>query len=275
MKLHEQRNDYGRVDVPTGWDEPRHWWLTAVYWAVSTVGQSRLRCSSPRGSALGLPRDWSMSPASVICEYRVADAGSRSSRRRPCWCALTSWRRCRCTPRDHGPQTLVECRCRRSSPGHWMVARFGVISHIKVAQFLQHWAANSWRRVSTDKLRSCILTLHLGAPDALPCSLDVDALAELYDTKLLAIADRFAPALTVTVRRMSCRQEGSSYCWAYSTSMSFTSTRHSGGPFDVPIVHFVSKKVRRTGVTVSTLNVVVPEFYGHRSMPSSVVAMRS
>ena len=57
--------------------------------------------------------------------------------------------------------------------------------------------------MNTDELRSSILTSRLGAPDALPCSLDVDELAKLYDTELLAIADGLAPARTVTVRRRS------------------------------------------------------------------------
>ena len=55
--------------------------------------------------------------------------------------------------------------------------------------------------MNSDELRSSILTSRLAAPDALPRSLDVDALAELYDTELLVIADRRAPACTVTVRR--------------------------------------------------------------------------
>jgi len=49
-----------------------------------------------------------------------------------------------------------------------------------------------WHRVNSDELRSSILTSRLAAPDALPRSLDVDALAELYDTELLVIADRLA-----------------------------------------------------------------------------------
>jgi len=65
---------YGRIDVPRGWDELRHWWLPALCWVVTTVDQSGLSFSSPRGSALDWPRDRSISPASVICKYCEADA---------------------------------------------------------------------------------------------------------------------------------------------------------------------------------------------------------
>jgi hypothetical protein len=58
-----------------------------------------------------------------------------------------------------------------------------------------------WRRIGVDDLRDAIRASALGRPELLPVDTDVDRLATLYDRELLAIADRLAPARTVTVRR--------------------------------------------------------------------------
>jgi hypothetical protein len=57
-----------------------------------------------------------------------------------------------------------------------------------------------WRRVNVDDLRAAILASRLAQPALLPDDADVDALAGIYDADMLAIADRQAPARTVTVR---------------------------------------------------------------------------
>jgi hypothetical protein len=58
-----------------------------------------------------------------------------------------------------------------------------------------------WRRVNVDDLRTAILVSRLAQPALLPDDADVDALAGIYDADMLAIADRLAPARTVTVDR--------------------------------------------------------------------------
>jgi hypothetical protein len=58
-----------------------------------------------------------------------------------------------------------------------------------------------WRRVNVDDFRDSILASPHGPPELLPIDVGVDNLAALYDRELLAIADRWAPARTMTVLR--------------------------------------------------------------------------
>ena len=58
-----------------------------------------------------------------------------------------------------------------------------------------------WSLVSADDLRDAILASRIAQPVLLPVDSDVNTLAEIYDVERLAIADRLAPARTVTVRR--------------------------------------------------------------------------
>jgi hypothetical protein len=59
----------------------------------------------------------------------------------------------------------------------------------------------SWRKVDVDALRDAIRVSRLCRSDLASETATIDELAELYSAELLAIADRLAPARSVTVRR--------------------------------------------------------------------------